>query len=209
MATTSRPPLGRGAGHRPRRRSDPGAARPIAPFEPRTLGSLESCARQNRPLLPFFPPAATGRSVAGPYGLGPLRRGGSSTMRPKPGPPVLLNVIGGYVASFGSYSTGCAQSIIPHGLRRRTLTWDPHLRGDRTVTPPSPSIRKRWSCSGASTPRNSQVSMGGIHRTPDRGLVRPLRRKGHALHQHRPAAGGDAPAGCEWLPLSARIGYPR
>ncbi|TGS54525.1 Asp-tRNA(Asn)/Glu-tRNA(Gln) amidotransferase GatCAB subunit C, partial [Mesorhizobium sp. M1D.F.Ca.ET.183.01.1.1] len=25
-----------------------------------------------------------------------------------------LNSIGGYVASFGSYSTGCAQSIMPH-----------------------------------------------------------------------------------------------
>ena len=40
---------------------------------------------------------------------------------------------------------------------------------------------------GGVNPKNAQVSMGGITRTRDRGLVRQVRRTGHAPHQHRPA----------------------
>jgi hypothetical protein len=52
-----------------------------------------------------------------------------------------LNCIGGYVASFGSYSTGCAQAIMPHVFGENFLTFS---TSTRTAGRRSTSTPRRW-----------------------------------------------------------------
>ena len=77
-----------------------------------------------------------------------------------------LNSLGGYVSSFGSYSTGAAQTIIPHifGINLLDYMW--------SYQPKWPVIEKNTEILlmfGGINPKNSQVSMGGItkHTTED------------------------------------------
>jgi biotin/methionine sulfoxide reductase len=108
-----------------------------------------------------------------------------------------LNCIGGYVASFGSYSTGCAQAIMPHVFGENFLKFlYEHQDGWSTIHDHTQTL----VMFGGINPKNSQVSMGGVteHETADwftrfaaRGMrcinIGPQRR--------------DAPEGCEWIPL--------
>ncbi|MCB2027003.1 MAG: molybdopterin-dependent oxidoreductase, partial [Ottowia sp.] len=75
-----------------------------------------------------------------------------------------LNSIGGYAASFGSYSTGCAQAIMPHvfGEPFLKLIYE-HQDSWQTIHDHTETL----VMFGGINPKNSQVSMGGIteHRT--------------------------------------------
>ncbi|NKX45481.1 molybdopterin-dependent oxidoreductase [Roseicyclus persicicus] len=107
-----------------------------------------------------------------------------------------LNTIGGYVASFGSYSTGCAQSIMPHvfGENFLTLTYETQdsyaTIADHTET---------LVMFGGINPKNSQVSMGGITEHATAGWFDRFAEKGMVRINIGPQR-GDAPEGCEWLP---------
>lgn len=108
-----------------------------------------------------------------------------------------LNVIGGYVASFGSYSTGCAQAIMPHvfGVNFLALIYE-HQDDWKTIHDHTETL----VMFGGINPKNSQVSMGGIteHATAgwfDRFLSRGMRCVNIGPQRD------DAPTGCDWLPL--------
>ena len=68
-----------------------------------------------------------------------------------------LNCIGGYTSSFASYSTGCAQSIMPHvfGVDFLKLLYE-HQDGWATIHDHTETL----VMFGGINPRNSQVSMG-------------------------------------------------
>ena len=108
-----------------------------------------------------------------------------------------LNCIGGYVASFGSYSTGCAQSIIPHGLGVDFLKLlYEHQDGWQTIHEHTDTL----VMFGGINPKNSQVSMGGvtIHETA-RWFDR-FASKGMRCINTGPQR-SDAPDGSEWMPV--------
>ncbi|MDQ2094451.1 molybdopterin-dependent oxidoreductase [Rhodalgimonas zhirmunskyi] len=106
-----------------------------------------------------------------------------------------LNAIGGYVASFGSYSTGCAQAIIPHVFGVPFLkynygsqdSWDVIARHTDTLV-----------MFGGINTKNAQVSMGGVteHETAD--WFARFRDKGMRLVNVSPQR-SDAPEGCDWI----------
>lgn len=106
-----------------------------------------------------------------------------------------LNSIGGYVASFGSYSTGCAQSIMPHVIGTNFLTFlYEHQDGWQTIHDNTETL----VMFGGINPKNSQVSMGGVteHETAgwfDRFAARGMRRINIGPQRT------DAPEGCEWI----------
>ena len=108
-----------------------------------------------------------------------------------------LNSIGGYVASFGSYSTGCAQAIMPHvfGLDFLKLLYQCQ-DGWQTLHEHTETL----VMFGGINPKNSQVSMGGITRHETAGWFDRFAAKGMRCINIGPQR-GDAPAGCEWLPL--------
>jgi hypothetical protein len=111
-----------------------------------------------------------------------------------------LNCIGGYVASFGSYSTGCAQAIMPHvfGVDFLKLLYE-HQDGWQTIHDHTETL----VMFGGINPR-TPGQHGRRHRARNRGLVRPVRGQGHALHQYRPAA----PRRARGLRLDARAARP-
>ncbi|MEZ5810175.1 MAG: molybdopterin-dependent oxidoreductase [Rhizobiaceae bacterium] len=108
-----------------------------------------------------------------------------------------LNSIGGYVASFGSYSTGCAQSIIPHvfGVNFLKLIYECQdswqTIHDHTET---------LVMFGGINPKNSQVSMGGITEHGTAGWFGKFTENGMRCINIGPQR-GDAPENCEWLPV--------
>ncbi len=108
-----------------------------------------------------------------------------------------LNSIGGYVASFGSYSTGCAQAIMPHvfGLDFLKLLYQCQ-DGWQTLHEHTETL----VMFGGINPKNSQVSMGGITRHETAGWFDRFAAKGMRCINIGPQR-GDAPEGCEWLPL--------
>ena len=108
-----------------------------------------------------------------------------------------LNSIGGYVASFGSYSTGCAQAIMPHvfGLDFLKLLYQCQ-DGWQTLHEHTETL----VMFGGINPKNSQVSMGGITRHETAGWFDRFAAKGTRCINIGPQR-GDAPEGCEWLPL--------
>lgn len=108
-----------------------------------------------------------------------------------------LNSIGGYVSSFGSYSTGCAQSIMPHvfGVDFLGLLYE-HQDGWPTIHDHTETL----VMFGGINAKNAQVSMGGVTehdlsdwftRFADRGMrcinIGPQR--------------SDAPDSCDWMPV--------
>lgn len=109
-----------------------------------------------------------------------------------------LNCTGGYVASFGSYSTGCAQAIMPHVIGVNFLKYMYGAQHSwRTIAENTETL----VMFGGINPKNSQVSMGGVteHETPgwfDRFLQDPAMRCINIGPQRT-----DAPEGCEWIPL--------
>lgn len=108
-----------------------------------------------------------------------------------------LNCIGGYVASFGSYSTGCAQAIMPHvfGEGFLTLLYE-HQPGWRTIHEHTETL----VMFGGVNPKNSQVSMGGITEHETAGWFARYAEKGMRCVNIGPQR-TDAPEGCEWMPL--------
>ena len=108
-----------------------------------------------------------------------------------------LNVIGGYVSSFGSYSTGCAQSIMPHvfGLDFITMLYE-HQDGWHTIHDETETL----VMFGGVNRKNAQVSMGGVteHETTD--WFRRFYEKGMRCINVGPQR-SDAPETCDWLPV--------
>lgn len=107
-----------------------------------------------------------------------------------------LNTIGGYVKSFGSYSTGCAQSIMPHvfGIPFLKFTYESQdswqTIHDNTET---------LVMFGGINPKNSQVSMGGITEHTTESWFEKFATKGIRRINIGPQR-SDAPEGAEWLP---------
>ena len=108
-----------------------------------------------------------------------------------------LNSIGGYVASFGSYSTGCAQSIMPHvfGVNFLKLLYE-HQDGWQTLHEHTETL----VMFGGINPKNSQVSMGGITEHETAGWFDRFAARGMRCINVGPQR-ADAPEGCEWLPV--------
>ena len=108
-----------------------------------------------------------------------------------------LNCIGGYVASFGSYSTGCAQAIMPHvvGVNFLELLYE-HQDGWQTIHDNTETL----VMFGGINPKNSQVSMGGVTEHETAGWFVRFAEKGMRCINIGPQR-TDAPEGCEWLPL--------
>ncbi|PWQ98635.1 molybdopterin-dependent oxidoreductase [Leucothrix pacifica] len=108
-----------------------------------------------------------------------------------------LNTAGGYVSSFGSYSTGCAQSIMPHvfGMPFLKFTY-----GSQDSWETIAAHTETLVMFGGINPKNSQVSMGGIteHETADR--FKQFAASGMRRINIGPQR-TDAPEGCEWLPV--------
>jgi biotin/methionine sulfoxide reductase len=108
-----------------------------------------------------------------------------------------LNCIGGYVASFGSYSTGCAQSIMPHvlGVNFLQLLYE-HQDGWQTIHDNTETL----VMFGGINPKNSQVSMGGITEHETAGWFGRFAARGTRCINIGPQR-TDAPEGCEWMPV--------
>ena len=108
-----------------------------------------------------------------------------------------LNTIGGYVPSFGSYSTAAAQAIIPHVLGTHFLKL---TRGYYTSWETIANNTQTLVMFGGINPKNSQVSMGGITRHETAGWCKAFVDRGIQLVNISPLR-GDAPPGSEWLPI--------
>jgi len=108
-----------------------------------------------------------------------------------------LNCTGGYVASFGSYSTGCAQAIMPHvfGEQFLPLLYE-HQNGWQTIQEHTETL----VMFGGVNPKNSQVSMGGITEHETAGWFSRFAEKGMRCINIGPQR-TDAPEGCEWIGL--------
>lgn len=108
-----------------------------------------------------------------------------------------LNSIGGYVSSFGSYSTGCAQSIMPHVFGELFLrfTYDAQDSWETIAARTQTLVMF-----GGINPKNSQVSMGGITEHETAGWFERFAASGMRRINIGPQR-SDAPAGCEWLPV--------
>lgn len=108
-----------------------------------------------------------------------------------------LNAAGGYVRSFGSYSTGAAQVIIPHvlGLNFLKLTW-----GEQNSWPMIADHSDMLVMFGGINPKNSQVSMGGVTRHETIGWLNKLTEKGCDLVNISPQR-SDAPGSAGWYPI--------
>lgn len=108
-----------------------------------------------------------------------------------------LNAIGGYVASFGSYSTGCAQAIMPHviGVNFLQLLYE-HQDDWGTIHDHTETL----VMFGGINPKNSQVSMGGVTEHETAGWFERFAARGMRRINIGPQR-DDAPEGCEWLPL--------
>lgn len=106
-----------------------------------------------------------------------------------------LNCIGGYVASFGTYSVGCAEAIIPHVLGtdflkltyERQASWQSIHEHTETLV-----------MFGGVNPKNSQVSMGGITRHETAHWIERFVASGKRCINIGPQR-SDAPEGCEWI----------
>ncbi|MBD3677094.1 MAG: molybdopterin-dependent oxidoreductase [Rhodobacteraceae bacterium] len=108
-----------------------------------------------------------------------------------------LNSIGGYVASFGSYSTGCAQAIMPHvfGVPFLKLNYE-HQDGWPTIAANTETL----VMFGGVNPKNSQVSMGGVTRHETALWFETFAKNGMRCINIGPQR-TDAPEGCEWVSL--------
>ncbi|MBR9892770.1 molybdopterin-dependent oxidoreductase [bacterium] len=108
-----------------------------------------------------------------------------------------LNSVGGYVASFGSYSTGCAQAIMPHVFGHNFIS---HLYDHQENWQTLEAETETLVMFGGINPKNSQVSMGGVTEHGTKGWIGKFLAKGMYCLNIGPQR-GDAPEGCEWLPV--------
>lgn len=108
-----------------------------------------------------------------------------------------LNCIGGYVASVGSYSTGCAQAIMPHVFGEDFLKFlYEHQDGWQTIHDHTETL----VMFGGVNPKNSQVSMGGVTEHETAGWFTRFAGRGMRCINIGPQR-TDAPEGCAWIPL--------
>ncbi|KEJ87852.1 molybdopterin-dependent oxidoreductase [Sulfitobacter donghicola] len=108
-----------------------------------------------------------------------------------------LNCIGGYVSSFGSYSTGCAQSIMPHvfGSNFMSLLYE-HQDGWQTIYDNAETL----VMFGGINSKNAQVSMGGITEHDTGVWLDRFIAKGITCVNVGPQR-TDAPDGCDWMAI--------
>jgi len=106
-----------------------------------------------------------------------------------------LNCLGGYVASVGSYSTGCAQAIMPHvfGVDFLDLLYQ-HQDGWQTIHDHTETL----VMFGGINPKNSQVSMGGITEHETALWFDRFAEKGMRCINIAPQR-GDADPRAEWI----------
>lgn len=108
-----------------------------------------------------------------------------------------LNTAGGYVASFGSYSTGCAQAIMPHVIGENFLKFlYEHQDGWQTIHDNTETL----VMFGGVNSKNAQVSMGGITEHETAGWFDRFAARGMRCINIGPQR-VDAPQMCEWMPL--------
>ncbi|MDW4499379.1 molybdopterin-dependent oxidoreductase [Sulfitobacter sp. D35] len=108
-----------------------------------------------------------------------------------------LNCAGGYVASFGSYSTGCAQAIMPHVFGREFLTMlYEEQDGWQTIHDNTETLVMFGGING----KNAQVSMGGITEHDTRSWLDRCHARGTACLNIGPQR-SDAPDWADWVPL--------
>lgn len=106
-----------------------------------------------------------------------------------------LNCIGGYVSSFASYSTGCAQAIMPHVFGKDFLSLlYVHQDGWQTIHAHTETL----VMFGGINTKNAQVSMGGISEHDTGIWMDRCLAKGTRCINVGPQR-SDAPEGCEWL----------
>ncbi|MEM6743215.1 MAG: molybdopterin-dependent oxidoreductase [Pseudomonadota bacterium] len=106
-----------------------------------------------------------------------------------------LNCTGGYVASFGSYSTGCAQAIVPHVIGSNFLQFS---YGEQTSWSQIARETETLVMFGGIGRKNAQVSMGGVTRHAVGGWLAQLQDRGAHLATISPQR-SDGPVGAEWL----------
>lgn len=109
-----------------------------------------------------------------------------------------LNSIGGYVASFGSYSTGCAQAIMPHVFGVNFLKY---TYGSQHSWRSIAAHTETLVMFGGINPKNSQVSMGGITEHETAGWFGRFLGEGRMRCINIGPQRTDAPDGCEWMPV--------
>ncbi len=105
-----------------------------------------------------------------------------------------LNTIGGYVSAFGSYSTGCAQAIMPHvfGHSFKILQYE-NQDSWQTIHAHTETL----VMFGGINRKNAQVSMGGITEHDTGTWLDRCLSKGTACINVSPQR-SDAPDGCDW-----------
>jgi biotin/methionine sulfoxide reductase len=108
-----------------------------------------------------------------------------------------LNCIGGYTSSFASYSTGCAQAIMPHVLGPSFLDM---LYSEQDGWETIHDHTETLVMFGGINSKNAQVSMGGITEHDTGPWLGRIVSKGTACFNIAPQR-SDAPEGCEWLPV--------
>ncbi|MCP4829656.1 MAG: molybdopterin-dependent oxidoreductase, partial [Proteobacteria bacterium] len=108
-----------------------------------------------------------------------------------------LNTIGGYVSSFGSYSTAAAQAIIPHvfGTNFLKFIWE-----HQNSWPMIAEHTQTLVMFGGINPKNAQVSMGGVTRHEAASRFDEFKQRGIRCVNISPQQ-TDAPDGAEWLPI--------
>ncbi|MGV6848813.1 MAG: molybdopterin-dependent oxidoreductase [Marinibacterium sp.] len=106
-----------------------------------------------------------------------------------------LNAIGGYVASFGSYSTGCAQSMMPHVFGMPFLQM---LYTEQDSWQTIADHTETLVMFGGINPKNAQVSMGGITEHDTANWFDRFAETGMQRINIGPQR-GDAPPGCRWI----------
>lgn len=108
-----------------------------------------------------------------------------------------LNTIGGYVSSFGSYSTGCAQAIMPHVFGVPFLKYTYASQDSwQTIYAHTETL----VMFGGVNPKNSKVSMGGVTEHETATWFRRFQAKNIRCINIGPQS-SDAPQGCEWIPV--------
>lgn len=108
-----------------------------------------------------------------------------------------LNCAGGYVRSFGSYSTGAAQVIIPHvfGMSFNDFIWNWHNSWESIVDHTETLVMF-----GGINKKNAQVNAGGISRHNTGLRLGELANKRARLVTISPQS-DDGPEQAEWLPI--------
>ena len=105
-----------------------------------------------------------------------------------------LNCAGGYVASFGSYSTGCAQAIVPHVIGMNFLQFSYQ---EQTSWPRIAEETETLVMFGGVGRKNAQVSMGGVTRHAVGSWLETLEARGAAMVNVSPRR-SDGPEGAAW-----------